>query len=83
MVGELVTSCHPVGYVQVRVRRRARRWRLLLALTIPALLAAAYPILSGVLLVAAGLELSRGWRNTGRRVRQLLQGGDRTTPRRR
>jgi hypothetical protein len=83
VLGELVTSGHPVGYVQVRVRRRARRNLLLLLATGSLLAAAAHPALCGVVLLAGGVELARGWRNTGHRVSQILHNPARTTPRRR
>lgn len=61
--GELVTSAHPPGCVQVRVRRRLRRLRLAVAVLISAGLTALAPGAGLAVVGVVCLELVRGvWR---------------------
>ncbi len=70
--GELVTSAHPEGCVQIRVRRRLRLRRIVLWLGA----AAAGSVLTWWLGVAAvgiaALDLARGWYRTGRLVELVV-----------
>ena len=61
--GELVTSGHPIGCIQVRVRRRFRRPRLALAVLASATLTVLAPSVGLVLAGLVLLEVVRGvWR---------------------
>ncbi|MGZ6825511.1 MAG: glycosyltransferase [Mycobacteriales bacterium] len=75
VLGELVTSSHPVGCVQLQVRRRLRPARLAAAGTAVLVAAAVSPGLPALL--AAGLlaDLVRGWRRTGGLVRLVVEEG--------
>jgi hypothetical protein len=70
--GDLVTTAHPQGYVQIRVRRRVRTRRAVALFAGAAIAALITPWLSvAALLVAAG-EISRGWYRTRVLVRKVL-----------
>jgi hypothetical protein len=74
VLGELVTSSHPEGCVQLRVRRRFR--------ALPAALYAIVAVAAGVVLPWAGAavvavaaeEVVRGARRCGPRVRRIMRG---------
>jgi hypothetical protein len=73
IVGEIVTSSHPVGYVQLRIRPRLRRIAMLVW-TIAVLAAAlAGPAPAGVAAMAAGMEAARGLWRVRRGVRRVIQ----------
>ena len=59
LCGRLVSSSHPVGSVQFRVRLRPRPARLALAAGLVVALAALLPVAAPVAAVAAGVELGR------------------------
>jgi hypothetical protein len=70
--GELVTSAHPEGCVQIRVRRRLRVRRTLTWLAVSGLAVLATPWLGlGVWLLAAA-DVARGWHRTGRLFRLIV-----------
>lgn len=61
--GQLLTSAHPDGFVQLRVRRRPRRLRLASWTAAIAALAAVEPLVGLVVALGVVAELSRGlWR---------------------
>jgi glycosyltransferase involved in cell wall biosynthesis/PAS domain-containing protein len=68
---ELVTSSHPPGCVQIRVRRRLRTVRAAIhsALTAAAL---TRPALAGLLLLVGAIDVGRGVWRTGPVVRQAI-----------
>ncbi|MFN2540434.1 MAG: glycosyltransferase family 2 protein, partial [Mycobacteriales bacterium] len=75
VLGELVTSSHPVGCVQVRVRKRVRGMRMAAAVGLVLLAAlASWPLgaLCGAVVLA---DLARGWRRTGSLVRLVVEEG--------
>jgi O-antigen biosynthesis protein len=72
VVGDLVTSSHPVGYVQVRVRRRLRLWPLAAGGLAAAIVALVAWVPGALLVVLGALDLGRGWWRTGPFVRRRL-----------
>jgi glycosyltransferase involved in cell wall biosynthesis len=71
--GELVTSNHPVGCVQVRVRRRLRRlWGLAYAGAV-AVAVPVDPVLVGALIVGGVVETLRGLWRTGPSARTAIE----------
>jgi glycosyltransferase involved in cell wall biosynthesis len=74
IVGELLTSAH-AGAVQVRIRPRARRGPLVLALTAALVLAAAGAVVPALVLTAgAAFELGRGLWRCGPVARRAIVG---------
>ena len=73
VLGQLVTSSHPVGCVQLRVRRRLRTVRTVSALALSALAALATPALGVALGLLVGADLLRGWHRTGSLVRFVVE----------
>ncbi|MCW2571974.1 MAG: glycosyl transferase, family 2 [Frankiales bacterium] len=73
ILGELVTSSHPVGCVQLRVRRTLRTARLLCAAAVVAFLALLVPLSAPIGLLAIAADLARGWWRTGRLVRFVVE----------
>jgi glycosyltransferase involved in cell wall biosynthesis len=71
--GELITSSHPPGWVQVRVRRRPRLPRVGLTLVVLGATALLTPWLSAAILVGCGFDIMRGWRRTGSFVRLVIE----------
>ncbi|MDP8930096.1 MAG: glycosyltransferase family 2 protein, partial [Actinomycetota bacterium] len=63
--GELITSAHPIGCVQVRTRPRLRRGAVSAALLAIPALAALEPLLAVALVVAVAVEAARGWCRSG------------------
>jgi O-antigen biosynthesis protein len=70
--GELVTSSHPIGWVQIRVRRRLRLRRLLWCVAAAGVLATATPWLSVGLAALVAADMWRGVRRTGALVRLVV-----------
>jgi hypothetical protein len=70
--GELVTSAHPIGSVQMRVRRRFRRGPALVVAAGVCLLSLASVWVGAVAVVAAGASVALGLRRTGARVRRIV-----------
>jgi glycosyltransferase involved in cell wall biosynthesis len=74
VIGELITSSHPPGTVQLRIRRKLARRRLLLLVTACAALAAAdHPAIGAVGLTLGCLDLAWGWWRTGFRAHRLIE----------
>lgn len=73
LVGQLLTSSHPVGCVQMRVRRRLRTTRLAVALLSALLAGMLSAALSVVAVALIGADLLRGVRRTGAGVRRVVQ----------
>jgi membrane protein implicated in regulation of membrane protease activity len=70
--GELVTSAHPIGSVQMKVRRRFRRGPALAVATAVCLLSFASVWAGAVAAVAAVVVLGVGVRRTGTGVRRIV-----------
>jgi GT2 family glycosyltransferase len=75
MYGELLTSSHPEGFVQVRIRPRPRRRMLLLSLVVVAGAVVVTPVLA-TLLVIPGAGAVGGAIRARRLPAQMLGGGD-------
>jgi glycosyltransferase involved in cell wall biosynthesis len=73
LVGELLTSSHPVGCVQLRVRRRLRPGRFLAAAAVAAMASMLTPWAGVVWGLVVVLDLVRGWWRTGRRIRFVVE----------
>jgi glycosyltransferase involved in cell wall biosynthesis len=71
--GELVTSSHPVGCVQVRVRRRLRRVRGLAYAGAVAMAALVDAVLLGTLVLGGVVEILRGLWRTGPAARNAIE----------
>jgi hypothetical protein len=65
VIGELVTSAHPEGSVQIRVRRRMRRAGVVTSLVAVGVLLGVAPALAGVVAAIAVIEAGRGLWRTG------------------
>lgn len=77
VLGELVTTSHPIGCVQLRVRKHLRRIRLLSAVAVVLLAGlASLPLAGACALLVAG-DLVRGWHRTGALVRFVVEEGAR------
>ena len=73
VIGELLTSSHPQGWVQVRVRRRLR-WRAVVPFLLFVFLVGALGLLpAGIVLAAGVVETGRELRLAGSGVRRRLQ----------
>jgi len=70
--GELVTSAHPIGSVQMRVRRRFRRGPALVVAAGVCLLSLASVWVGAVAVAAAGASIALGLRRTGAGVRRIV-----------
>jgi glycosyltransferase involved in cell wall biosynthesis len=77
VTGDLVTSSHPVGSVQVRTRRRLRIFPAATSVAVVVGAAMLSPAVGAVLLAVVVAELGRGWWATGPRVRRVLSKGTR------
>jgi hypothetical protein len=75
VIGELVTSSHPVGCVQLKVRQKVRRGRTAVAFAVIGLGMLASPFVGAVCAVAVGADLVRGWYRTGGLVRFVVEEG--------
>ncbi len=60
VIGDLQTSSHPIGFVQLRIRRRFRWLRAATALAAAAVLAAFSPLAGALAVVAVAGESARG-----------------------
>lgn len=80
VLGELVTSSHPVGYVQLRVRKRLRLSRTAAAFLGVAVVALAAPILGAVCAAVVLTDLVRGWHRTGGPVRLVVKESSQPAP---
>jgi hypothetical protein len=75
--GALITSAHPVGWVQVRVRRTLRRLPAGALLLSVAGLALAEPLAAVALSVAGLLDIAWGYKRSGALLRNLTREGAR------
>ena len=75
VTGRLVTSAHPPGTVQLRVRRGLARGRALLVAASLAALAAVEVESAVALGVATAADVARGWWRTGPLVRRVVRRG--------
>jgi ferric-dicitrate binding protein FerR (iron transport regulator) len=73
VLGELVTSSHPVGCVQIRVRRRLRTRRLAVVVAVAGAAAVVSPWAPLVVGAAALADTARGARRTGTLVRFVVE----------
>ncbi len=83
LYGELVTSSHPIGWVQVRMRRRLRGAAAGMGLLGIAVGAALHPLLAIALVVVATVEVGRGWWRSGAMIGRRLfhePAAERATP---
>ncbi len=76
IVGDLVTSAHPEGSVQLKVRRRPRLVFLGGLLAVVAGAGAVAPLPAAVLALVGAVEVARGWWRTGPLVRRVVGGGN-------
>ncbi len=72
VTGELVTSAHPIGSVQMKVRRRFRRGPAIAVAVVACLLSLASIWAGMVVVVAAAAAFMVGLRRTGRSVRNIV-----------
>jgi hypothetical protein len=70
--GELVTSAHPIGSVQMKVRRRFRRGPALATAAGVCLLSLASIWAGAAAIVATAWSLAVGVRRTGKAVRRIV-----------
>jgi hypothetical protein len=73
LVGHLITSSHPVGWVQLDVRRRLVPRRITAAIFVTAATAALITPWALALTALAAVQLAVGWWRTGPLVRRTLQ----------
>lgn len=73
--GDVLTSSHAEGFVQVRIRSRLRRGRAALALAVVATLFVTSPPAAGIVAVLVAGEVARGKSRTGWLIPAVLRGG--------
>jgi glycosyltransferase involved in cell wall biosynthesis len=73
VVGDLVTSSHPIGSVQLKVRRRLRRFTLCSVAIAIILIGMVNVVPAALLTVAAGIDVARGAWRTGPGVRRVVR----------
>ena len=73
VLGHLVTSSHPVGCVQLRIRKQLRLQRSAGAVAVALLALVASPWLGALALGAVAADLSRGWWRTGHLMRRVVE----------
>lgn len=73
VVGELVTSSHPEGCVQVRVRTRLRMGAAMLYALAALVALAVQPLATAAVAVVVVAELGRGMVRSGPRVRRIVR----------
>lgn len=73
VLGELVTSSHPVGCVQIRVRRRVRGRHLAVVAAVAAVGAVLSPWVPLGIAAAAAVDAARGVHRTGHLVRFIVE----------
>src|SRR5207253_7999631 len=73
VVGELVTSSHPEGCVQVRVRTRLRAGAAVLYGLAALVALAIQPVAAAAVVVVAVAEFGRGKIRSGPRVRRIVR----------
>ncbi|MDP8901377.1 MAG: glycosyltransferase [Actinomycetota bacterium] len=72
LVGHLVTSAHPIGSIQLRVRRQLRRQRTMLFAVVALVATALNAMLGAVMLCVAAATLAVGFWRTGPSVREVV-----------
>lgn len=75
--GELVTSSHPIGAVQLRVRRRLAVSRMAALVVGAALLASVHSAWGLLLAIGCAADLGWGWWRTGPIARRMIERGAR------
>ena len=73
--GELVTSSHPPGWIQIRVRVATRKTVAALLLLVAAVVALSAPMAAAALLLVGAADVARGRRRARRTLRALVAGG--------
>jgi glycosyltransferase involved in cell wall biosynthesis len=73
VAGELVTSSHPEGWVQLRVRRRVRTFPALLYVLAAVVAFLVMPLASAAVAAVAACEVGRGVWRCGPRVRRIVR----------
>lgn len=76
--GRLLTSEHPPGTVQARVRMRLRRWPLAIGFALAGVMAVRLPIVAASILLCIALDLAIGCRRLGARQLTKVLGRGRT-----
>jgi glycosyltransferase involved in cell wall biosynthesis len=79
LTAELLTSSHPPGFVQVRVRHRARSECIVLT-ALAVCLVPIVPIAAGAIALAAFADIGWGWWRMRRLIQQSLATASRATP---
>jgi hypothetical protein len=72
VVGDLVTSSHPIGSVQLKVRRRPRMFALCSAAVVIAIVAMINIVPAALLGAGSVIEVVRGAWRTGPGVRRVV-----------
>ena len=75
VAGDLLTSSHPPGTIQVFVRPGLRVARMTAAVLVLVVLAGLAPLAAAVGLLVAGADLTRGWWLARRRLPRLIREG--------
>jgi len=73
VIGELLTSSHPEGCVQVRVRRRVRSSFAALYALAAVVGVFVTPVAGAAVVAVAAVEVGRGWWRCGPRVRRIVR----------
>ena len=75
VAGDLITSAHPEGSLQLRVRPRLRTWWYTMVAVVAVALAAFSPILMAVVLILAALDAAIGLWRVGPKARRAIARG--------
>jgi len=83
LMGELVTTAHPEGSCQLRLRKRLRKRWLAITLALMLVALAVHPLAAAGVAVAAAVDVLRGMWRLGPRARRVIANGceRRRTPR--
>jgi glycosyltransferase involved in cell wall biosynthesis len=73
LTGQLLSSGHPVGYIQLRVRRSFQYRRIAILVTACAGLSFVHPLAAGGLAALTSADIGTGWLRTGPAVRRALR----------
>jgi len=76
LYGDLITSSHPIGCVQLRVRRRVRRILTPVAAFAMVALLVISPPAGAIVVIAGFLEIGRGMWHTGPRIRRVVRAAE-------
>jgi hypothetical protein len=80
MTGDLVTSSHPIGYTQLRVRRRLRLLPLAFLVALAGALAQVSAVPAQAVAAVTLLSAAWGWWRTGPFVRRIVERQAAATP---